>query len=352
MATQVQPTASGSVPNVLSSVLPSITSAPSSSASASTTGSASNNSSSSSRPPQVHTVKAGAGGFKFEPAELTDVHVGDTVTFEFYPPDHSVARAEFGSACVPYEYTGKDKKGFWSDTQWVKDVDHLTYYNITINSTEPIFYYCAAPGSCVDKSMIGSINANDTQTLDKQIIAAQDATFQVKPGDPIPAEGTPSLHASVTAAPTSGASSNDSHNHTLSGGAIAGIVVGAVAFLAICAALFFYVGRTKSLKEVMKHKESIKSPVPTEAQFPQSPGFPPQTLGTFSPNVGHAEHGGQLPAYGQHNATDAHYAAWAPQSPPAQMAEVKHEHPAELASPTPGQQAFTAELEAPIKSPR
>jgi hypothetical protein len=60
---------------------------------------------------RVHVVKAGAGGFHF---------VGDVVTFEFYPPDHSVARAEYGSACVPYEYTGRDRIGFWSETQWVK----------------------------------------------------------------------------------------------------------------------------------------------------------------------------------------------------------------------------------------
>jgi plastocyanin len=82
-------------------------------------------SSSSSRLPQVHTVKVGAGGFKFEPQELQDINVGDTVTFEFYPPDHSVTRAEFGSACIPYEYTGKGKIGFWSDTQNVTDFEHV-----------------------------------------------------------------------------------------------------------------------------------------------------------------------------------------------------------------------------------
>ena len=43
------------------------------------------------------------------------------MTFEFYPPDHSVIQAEFGSACVPYSYADKDHagKGFWTETQWV-----------------------------------------------------------------------------------------------------------------------------------------------------------------------------------------------------------------------------------------
>ncbi|KAF2443834.1 hypothetical protein P171DRAFT_45194 [Karstenula rhodostoma CBS 690.94] len=295
---------------------PEITSAPSSSSRSSSSDS-SLSSSSSSRPPQVYTVKAGAGGFKFDPQTLEDVNVGDIVTFEFYPPDHSVARAEFGSACVPYEYTGKGKTGFWSDTQWVKDVDHLQYYNVTVNSSEPIFFYCAAPASCTDHQMVGVINPNDTQTLQKQIDSAKEATFQVKPGDPVPAEASASLHASATAAPPS---TPTPHGHILSGGAIAGIVVGGVAFLALCAALFFYVGRTKSLKEVIKHREStIQSPAPTNSHFPHSPGYPPAQ---FSPNMQHAEAGmggSPLPAYGQHNATDAnYYGGYSPQPPQGQ----------------------------------
>jgi plastocyanin len=80
---------------------------------------------STSNGPKTHLVKAGAGGFHFEPQQLENVAVGDLVTFEFYPPDHSVARAEYGSACVPYEYTGKGKTGFWSSTQWVDTLDDV-----------------------------------------------------------------------------------------------------------------------------------------------------------------------------------------------------------------------------------
>jgi plastocyanin len=78
--------------------------------------------------PKVHLIKAGAGGFKFTPQEIHDVAVGDIVSWEFYPPDHSVARAEFGSACVPYEETGKDKVGFWSGTQWVNDTSQVCLF--------------------------------------------------------------------------------------------------------------------------------------------------------------------------------------------------------------------------------
>ncbi|KAF9729972.1 extracellular serine-rich protein [Paraphaeosphaeria minitans] len=69
-------------------------------------------STSTSGEPQIHLVKVGAGGFQFQLAELNNVSVGDIVTYEFYPLDYSVAQAEYGSACVPYKYTGKDRIRF------------------------------------------------------------------------------------------------------------------------------------------------------------------------------------------------------------------------------------------------
>jgi plastocyanin len=76
--------------------------------------------------PTVHLVKVGAGGFKFEPASLENVAVGDVVTFEFYPLDHSVARADFNSPCMPYEYAGKNRTGFFSDVQWVNTANDVS----------------------------------------------------------------------------------------------------------------------------------------------------------------------------------------------------------------------------------
>lgn len=328
----------------------SITSAPSASATSSVANS------SSSRGPQVHTVKAGSGGFKFEPKELKDVAVGDTVTFEFFPPDHSVARAEFMSPCVPYEYTGKNKTGFWSGTQYVDSVADITYWNITINSTEPIFYYCGAPNSCLGELMIGVINPNSTQTFAAQEQAAKDSTFMVKPGDPIPKEGSASLSATGAAASATSSSTSapTPHGVHLSGGAIAGIVIGAVAFLVLAAALFFYVGRTKSLKEMMHRKDAtVTRTEPSEAgwngsQHPGSPGFSPQP--PFSPaQSDYYGPNGQLPPYGQHNATDSHPSGWmSPTAGQQPMTEVKYGQHApihEMASPQQG--GFTAELEAP-----
>lgn len=54
-------------------------------------------SSTASRMPTVHKVLVGSGGFKFTPNQLENVAVGDIVAFDFFPLDHSVARAEYGS---------------------------------------------------------------------------------------------------------------------------------------------------------------------------------------------------------------------------------------------------------------
>lgn len=161
--------------------------------------------------------------------------------------------------------------------------------------------------------MVGVINPNATQTLSAQKLAAKNADWKLVPGDPIPEEGrsslsipssTPTVTATVTPSPAV------HHSGGLSGGAIAGIVVGSVAFLISCAALFFYVGRSKSLREIIKRQDATvartsANPEMGHSQFaPDSSGF---HTSYGSPDLGHANrYSNQLPAYGQHNATDGH----------------------------------------------
>ncbi|KAH6383684.1 hypothetical protein HBI60_254170 [Parastagonospora nodorum] len=235
--------------------------------------------------PKVHLVQVGAGGFHFEPAQLDDVSVGDVVTFEFYPPDHSVARAEYGKEpCMPYEYTGKGRTGFWSGTQWVDTVRDITHWNLTINSTEPIFYYCAAPDSCREKLMVGAINPNGTQTLDAQIRAARGAEIRVAPGEAIPKEIASSAMSENSALATSSTSdpSTDRHSSKLSGGAIAGIVVGGIVFLIVCAGVLVCVARSRRMKAVDQPVETVSS----AGQLPEyrdADAFYSQTLSPVSP---------------------------------------------------------------------
>jgi hypothetical protein len=175
--------------------------------------------------------------------------------------------------------------------------------------------------------MVGVINPNTTQTLDKQKDSARSADYMVAPGEKVPGEGSSTLSVpSGVATATSAPSSPSEHrSHGLSGGAIAGIVVGAVSFLIICAALFFFMGRTKSLKEVMKRNDATVKTTPRPGPDyhygpPGSPGFPPGA--PFSPDNSHAEFAG-LPSYSQHHAKDNYPSGWAsPQMDPSRMSQM------------------------------
>lgn len=180
------------------------------------------------------------------------------------------------------------------------DLSQITHYNITVNDTQPIFFYCAAPNSCIGELMVGAINPNSTQTLAAQIQAAKDADFQLAVGDTVPKEASSTIHNGPTS--TSVASSSSSGGTHLSGGAIAGIVVGAVAFLVICAALFFYVGRSKSLKEVIKRQDA--------SAHPDRASTPGPDMGYMPHDQNVPRYGSPAPPYGQHNVGETYPSGW------------------------------------------
>jgi plastocyanin len=66
----------------------------------------------SSAPAQTHTISVGID-HKFKP-DITQAEVGDIISFQFFPPNHSVVRAEYEFPCIPYEMTGRGKTGFFS----------------------------------------------------------------------------------------------------------------------------------------------------------------------------------------------------------------------------------------------
>ena len=121
---------------------------------------------------------------------------------------------------------------------------------------------------------------NETETLDVQKAYAKNSTYMLNPGEPFPPEAsgmasltqvptstTPGAVSSATAATSSAAPAPTppSSHHSLPGEAIAGIAIGAIAVLVLCGALFFYIGRSKTLKEVIDRKDGI---VVTTSQVP------------------------------------------------------------------------------------
>jgi hypothetical protein len=169
-----------------------------------------------------------------------------TIEFNFYPANHSVVRAEYGFPCIPYEMTGNDKVGFFSGFNAVdKVLDNPPKYSIKINDTNPIFFYCSAPGSCITYGMVGTINPNASTSISTQRQGARDSAYMLNPGEPFPAESPlPSNLPSSTSIPSVGG-----HKSGLEAGAIAGIVVAALGVILLGALVFFFWGRSKTLKD-------------------------------------------------------------------------------------------------------
>lgn len=209
------------------------------------------------------TVNVGKLDHVFEPNIIT-ANPGDTVLFNFYPKNHSVVRAEYGYPCVPYELRHPGEMGAWSGFKPVDTVlTNPPTWSLLINDTDPFFFYCSAPGSCKNYQMVGVINPNATTSLQTQKEKAAQVAYALSPGEPIPDEDpnaatssaatyvytAPSSTGSPTQATSPGAAvSTDDHGSSFPPGAIAGVVVGGVAIIALAAALFYFVGRHRSVK--------------------------------------------------------------------------------------------------------
>lgn len=90
----------------------------------------------------VHVVKVGQNGLTFDPETLT-VPVGETVEFHYWPKAHSVARSSFDRPCQPLNTTS-----FFSGPIQVASGMSPTVFSITVNDTNPIWYYCATGSHC------------------------------------------------------------------------------------------------------------------------------------------------------------------------------------------------------------
>ncbi|EMC95512.1 hypothetical protein BAUCODRAFT_157927 [Baudoinia panamericana UAMH 10762] len=268
----------------------------------------------------VHYVTVGKLQNQFQPNSILAVP-GDIVSFQFWPGNHSVIEAAYGYPCIPIaDVTGQT--GFYSGWQPTNDTTGTqTVYNVTVNDTSPVFYYCGAPGSCIGWGMLGVINPTAQTPLDTQLELAKQANYMLEPGENLPiqaknslsslaATATPftltvtatnSLEPTTTSSPPTSATATSSPTAsaapsavTLSSGAIAGIAVGAAAVLALAAALFFFLGRNKGLKDELTR---LRGNAPAGPQSPY-----PSTGGATYPtgNDGWRRHsGGQLPPYQQ-----------------------------------------------------
>ncbi|KAL2064767.1 hypothetical protein VTL71DRAFT_3906 [Oculimacula yallundae] len=253
-------------------------------------------SSTSSAPAATHSVNVGAVLHQFTPASLT-AKVGDIVEFRFYPLNHSVARAEYKNPCIPYEVVEVGRQGVWSGFKPVNVVlSDPPKFSLLINDTEPIFFYCSAPGACKEDGMVGVINPNSTHTFEVQQEFAKNATIMFSPGENFPKEeldatktasptsvNTPPPTATITTTPTPSAASSHSQP-ALSSGAIAGIAIGGAVVLLLGGALVYLCGRQRTLGELL-HRQGHNTHPPPPPSYAQSPGHLSMASYAKSPHV-------------------------------------------------------------------
>lgn len=179
---------------------------------------------------------------------MTNIHT----EFNFYPTNHTVIRADYGYPCVPYEkILGAGHPGFWSGWEPVDTIlDNPPNWSVTINDTDPVFFYCGAPGSCITYGMVGVINPNASTSLEKQRQLAEASTFVLVPGEDWPSEGSipsgvatsSSATSSSTAPATITTTPTPAPSHGLSSGAIAGIAIGGAAVLLAAGVAIWFCG--------------------------------------------------------------------------------------------------------------
>lgn len=189
-------------------------------------------------------------------------------------------RSEFDQACIPYEDTGPNKVGFSSGPIDVATTSNNgPAFQIQINDTNPLFFYCAAPDSCTRWHMVGVINPNSTQTYAKQLESAENAAYQMTPGEAFPSETASSSSSSSTPADSSNASS---HSHpSLSPGAIAGISIGGAAVVILGAVLLYLCGRRGGKDSAFARRQSQATTLDGPFQDPRYGGGVP--VGSKSP---------------------------------------------------------------------
>ncbi|KAJ5263362.1 hypothetical protein N7478_010967 [Penicillium angulare] len=198
-----------------------------------TTSSTSSTSSSTSTSTGVatHTIQVGpkTSPHAYVPHNIT-ANPGDTVIFEFYPTNHSIAKADYEAPCVP-----ASKDIFWS---------------------EPFATFDEEDGELVGSPPTWSLLINDTEglqnssmTWETQYKKALIYPYMLLPGQSMPAEGSTSSSGS------SSSSSTSSSSHGLGTGAIAGIAVACAAFVIILIALVWTLGRNRLYSKWMSSQD-------------------------------------------------------------------------------------------------
>ncbi|KAK4115965.1 Cupredoxin [Canariomyces notabilis] len=105
-----------------------------------------------------HRIDVGRGGLTFTPDTITAA-VGDTVDFYFVGGTHDAVTSEYATPCSPRASGERFSSGVQAGSANNKNV-----FRVTINSTEPMYYYCSVGMHCAN-GMVAAINPLANQTV-------------------------------------------------------------------------------------------------------------------------------------------------------------------------------------------
>ncbi|KAI8664438.1 hypothetical protein NCS55_00952500 [Fusarium keratoplasticum] len=110
----------------------------------------------------THRVEVGKGGLKYTPDTISAAK-GDIIEFHF-DSMHSVVAGDFNKPCTPVT-----SGGFYSGDL---PASGNSFFSITVNNTDPIFFYCGIEGHC-QAGMAGVINQGSDTLKEYQSAAAK-----------------------------------------------------------------------------------------------------------------------------------------------------------------------------------
>ncbi|KAG6890220.1 hypothetical protein C0995_010232 [Termitomyces sp. Mi166 len=172
----------------------------------------------------------GKKGLGFDPSVIHPA-VGDTIVWEFRSGQHSVVESTFDNPCV-----GKTN-GINTGVQTVSDslsVDApgLPRYTVTVNSTDPQWFFDEAGGLCnqgavlaVNPPTTGQTAAAFVENAKKSLASTPTSSSSSSPGNQ---NATDTVSSSATETASAAASATNAAGHL---GQTGGLLLGALSFL-------------------------------------------------------------------------------------------------------------------------
>ncbi|RDX49367.1 hypothetical protein OH76DRAFT_1456002 [Lentinus brumalis] len=101
----------------------------------------------------------------FQPAQITNATIGDTLFFNFTQGNHTATQSTFAGPCIPAHETNSTINGFDSGFRDTVNGTAITNLVVPITANDTIWFFDA--NTCAEGG-VGGVNINDssTETLD------------------------------------------------------------------------------------------------------------------------------------------------------------------------------------------